>query len=166
MHALLDEERRSLLRLSVMLVCGAVAVLPATIAPTSIIAQASSSQRYARFVVPDVPRRLEFPTISVKRDPFVADGSDQPVGQGQPIDIVLPANAGADEQSVQRASGRAPVVRGVVLGDAPQALIDAGSGVKIFALGDRLGDDTIRAIDAVGVTLSNGTVLRIVKVQQ
>jgi hypothetical protein len=175
MYALYDEQRRHLMRLSLMLVCGGLAVLPLTVPPASIAAGASqTAPRHARISVPDLPGHLTFPAIAVQRDPFAADAAALPVPaagshpafevrQGDDIGVVLPANAGAQDQPplLGGSDAGSALVRGIVLGEEPQALIDTGSGVKVFGVGDRIGPDAIRAIDATGVTLSSGVRLRI-----
>ncbi|MBV8639370.1 MAG: hypothetical protein JO322_14920 [Candidatus Eremiobacteraeota bacterium] len=124
--------------------------------------------------VPDIPGRLQFPPILVERDPFVADvdsvtsvhsknGPSSGFATEDQIGIVLPPNAGA--QGIPATASVAPglpIVRGIVLGDAPQALIDLGSGVKVFSIGDQLGNDKITSIDTAGIMLSSGIRLAIV----
>lgn len=175
MYALYDDDRIRLVRLSGMLVCGGLAVLPMTLPPGSMTADAARAVRHAGISVPAIPQRLEFPRIAVDKDPFVPDTAaliptpsiasnlSEDVQQGQDVRVVLPANAGAEGGSQE--TGIAPpsviFVRGIVLGDQPQALIDTGSGVKVFALGDRVAGELIKSIDAGGVTLASGVRLKI-----
>lgn len=176
MNALSDERRGQLMRLSLMVVCAGTAVLPFTVPPTSGSARAQGLPRPATISVPDVPGRLKFPAIFVERDPFVADEDGMPVDLSRniaeaddersgAIGIVLPPNAGAQGQSPD-ASGGAPIVRGIVLGDAPQALVDVGNGVNVYTVGDQIGNDRIRSIDAGGIVLSSGVRLAIVHEKQ
>jgi len=76
---------------------------------------------------------LPFPAIPLDRDPFVAEGA--------------------------RAGHVAAVLRGIVSGEQPRALIEIGSGVRVVGVGDRVGDDTVTAIGAGSVQLSGGSTL-------
>ena len=149
-------------------------MLPFTVPPTSGNARAQMVPRATAISVPDIPGRLQFPPILVERDPFVADvdsvtsvhsknGPSSGFATEDQIGIVLPPNAGA--QGIPATASVAPglpIVRGIVLGDAPQALIDLGSGVKVFSIGDQLGNDKITSIDTAGIMLSSGIRLAIV----
>jgi hypothetical protein len=168
MQALYDDERRNLIRLSIMMVCGGAAILPLTVSPTSLAASAQSAPRYSQISVPAVPSRLAFPAISVERDPFVPDLAAVPnppsppfvaVHQGDSIAVELAPKAGGSDSS-------GPFVRGIVLGDEPQVLMELGGTVKVLGIGDAVGDQKIAAIDGDGVTLSNGVRLRLTSATQ
>lgn len=169
MFALYDEQREALLRIALMVFVGGLAVLPLTVAPVSISASAQPHRPPALLPVPAVPSRLEFPAIEVRKDPFIPDAAIEsapssngiPVGAEQDVGIVLPANAGAGEAPPSLNAPGAIVVRGIVLGDEPQALVDLGNGVKVLGIGDRIGPDTITAIDATGLTVSSGARFKI-----
>ncbi len=172
MYAVSDESRTFLMRLSVMIVCGGTAILPFTVPPTSATARAQSANHTSPISVPDLPGKLEFPAISVERDPFVSDAPPASAQARLPfsadnsptmddIGIVLPPNDGARSATPVMSAPGIPVVRGVVLGDVPEALVDFGSGVKVVSVGDSIGNDNVRTIDAGGVTLSSGLRLRI-----
>jgi hypothetical protein len=166
-YALYDNQRLLLMRLSMMLVCGGLAVVPLTVAPTSIVAQARGVTPSASIAVPNTPSALAFPAIAVSRDPFVADAVAQPTtgvraeaDDGTDIGVVLPPNIGAEASD--SAPAGVPLVRGIVLGQEPQALIDTGNGsVRVVGVGDAIGPERIRRIDATGVTLSSGLHLKI-----
>lgn len=107
-------------------------------------------------VVRDVAGRLRYPALDLRRDPFVQNG-DVPVVQGSLEDavagIVLPANAGAS------ASAR-PVVRGVLLGPHPSALIETAGHVTLVRPGTPLLGSMVSKIDATGVVLEDGEALQ------
>ena len=100
------------------------------------------------FALPDVPGALTFPQALVRHDPFAersgdafaADDDDAP-------DFVLPPNAAADA---------VPVVRAIVMGNNPRALVDIGGRTVIVRAGGLLGETKIVRIDADGVLLENG----------
>ncbi len=173
MFALSDEHRQHLMHISIMIVCGGMAILPFTVPPTSATARAQAATRTSSITVPAVPGRLKFPEIRVDRDPFVAndpvaashlstDAVRSGYGGTDDIGIVLPPNVGARGAPPDGSSGGVPIVRGIVLGDAPQALVEAGNDVKVYSVGDSIGSDTITSIDAEGITLSSGVRLAIV----
>jgi hypothetical protein len=58
-----------------------------------------------------------------------------------------------------RAAGKNLVVRALVVGDDPEAIVDDHGVVKIVAIGDTLAGWSVKAIDERGVHLSNGVVL-------
>jgi hypothetical protein len=84
------------------------------------------------------------------------------VGQGSDIGIVLPPNSGASQGYVPQGPGGStlgPIVRAIVLGDPPRALIEAGGTVRVLGVGDRLGALTVVGIAEGRVTLSDGSAL-------
>lgn len=137
MRAVDDTDRQTLLRIAAILVCGGVALLPLTLPPASLFANARSMPERANVAVPQFPGRLEFPDVRVGRDPFVAQ-----------------AMPGTRLGNSQRG---APVLRGVVLGEEPQALVDVGGIINVYSSGDRIGALSIRSIDSGGVTLEDGS---------
>ncbi len=173
MYALSGEDRDQLMRISLAIVCGGSAILPFTVPPTSPAARAHVVPPTVAIAVPRVPGALRFPEIRIDRDPFVADDAAVSAqatpdrvtryGAADEIGIVLPPNAGARSAPPETTVALGlPVVRGIVLGDVPQALIDAGNGVKVYSVGDRIGNNAIASIDSSGVVLSNGVRLAIV----
>ena len=85
-----------------------------------------------------LPGRLGYPTPEVRRDPFVPSG-DVPVAGGDLDDavagIVLPPNAGASETGQ---TAGAAVVRGVLLGTPPGALVETGGRIVFVHVGSPL----------------------------
>lgn len=165
MYELYDDQREFLLRLSVTIVCAAAAVLPLTVPPTTVVARARAGAPQMPASRQSLPERVAPPVIVVHKDPFVPQGGGQIVAShdaasSDDIGIVLPPNAGA--HGLLGSDGMARV-RGVVLGDSPEALIDFGSGAKVLGLGDVVGSDAITRIDALGVVLKSGVRLNIVR---
>jgi hypothetical protein len=140
MFALYDDQRQLLIRVGIMLAVGAAAVLPFTIAPTSLDASAEILRAAPPISSPTVTGRMEFPMISVNRDPFVPDAG-----------II-----GRDLPQIGAAAATQPVLRAVVSGEQPRALVEVDGSVRVLAIGDKIGADVISAIDAAGVTLSSG----------
>ena len=165
MYELSDERRQDLMRIALMIVCGGTAILPLTVPPTSSIARAQSTHRASPISVPEIPGRLEYPAIEIERDPFVADTTailpNAQVGRmetngAHEVGVILPLNAGAAGVPSASTAGSLPVVRGIVLGDVSQALVEFGDSVKVVSVGDHIGAEIVRTIDASGITLSGG----------
>lgn len=170
--ALYDDDRRALARLATMLVVGALCVLPITTQSSSVAGAAGVHDVTSD---PNIapPARLTFPAYEVSRDPFVPEGSNRAkldgaavpmsVGQGSDIGVVLPANAGAGQGTVasspSSSSAMGPVVRAIVLGNPPQALVEAGGTVHVLGVGDHLGELMVVGIRQGRVTLSDGSML-------
>jgi hypothetical protein len=151
---LYDTDRRALMRLATMLIVGGVAVLPLTTQSSSIAGAAdapgqTSDPGLAR------PARLIFPGFSLSRDPFVP---------GQAIRQKLEAASGATPNGLALGAPVpvAPIVRAIVVGDPPRALVEEDGTVRVLALGDRIGALRITAITAEGLTLSDGSHLLLV----
>jgi hypothetical protein len=156
-YALSDEQRQGLIRTALMMVCGGTAVMPLTVPPASPLARAEPAPRESAISVPQVPGRLEFPSIHIERDPFVANS---PLHGANEIRVIVPANGGPEDAPSVSGAGF-PLVRGIVLGDTPQALVEFGGSIKVVGVGDRLGNETVRSVNASSITLSSGVRLRI-----
>lgn len=150
MFALYDDQRELLIRFGSMLAVGACAVLPFTISPSSVVASAEPSMTRSPMSMPSAPGRIEFPAISVSRDPFVPDQAALARNGVAPDLRIAPMGAAIGSSSLL------PIVRAVVTGDEPRALIENGGVVQVLAIGDKLGSETITSIDASGITLSSG----------
>jgi len=169
---LFDEDRRSLQRIATMLVVGAVGVLPLTMQSSSVAgaADARTSLRASAF---ELPPRLSFPAYSVSRDPFVPEPAIRAklardafrIGQSGEIGMTSPPNTGAAQGGLPMGATAtlqtAPVVRAIVMGDPARALVEEGGGVRVLGVGDRVGELSVVAITADGITLSDGTRLRL-----
>lgn len=169
--ALYDEERRALARLSTMLIAGALCVLPLT-TQSSPIAGAAGIRDRRQDPNLAAPTRLTFPVYEISRDPFVPQEGirakldytvSMNVGQTGDVGVILPANAGALESKVAAplpaGSGVDLVVRAIVLGDPPRALVEVAGTVRVVGIGDRLGEQTVVGITAGRVSLSDGSAL-------
>ncbi|HEY9085241.1 MAG TPA: hypothetical protein VIN40_04795 [Candidatus Tyrphobacter sp.] len=125
--ALHDRERAVLFRWALLIAGAACALAPLNGAPSSSGVRTAAPS--GAWESPGLPR-LRFPEVRVGRDPFVPQASD------------LPANA---------------VVRAVILGDSPHALIEIGSRTMLVGIGDVLAGARVSAIDDSGVVLSDGS---------
>ncbi len=105
-----------------------------------------------------LPGRLSYPTPEVRRDPFVPSGDVPPGGDldDAVAGIVLPPNAGASETG--QAAGAA-VVRGVLLGTPPGALVETGGRIVLVHVGSPLLGSSVSSIGASGVALQDGEAL-------
>lgn len=148
MFALYDDQRQNLIRLGITLAVAAAAVLPFTISPTSLTAAADTVQGPTVVGALAMPGRIQFPTVALSRDPFVPDQTTLMRG-GVANDPSGGANPNSEASMV-------PIVRAVVTGEEARALIDSAGAVQVLGVGDRLGNETVTAIDATGVSLSSG----------
>jgi hypothetical protein len=141
--ALLDDQRRWLQRVSLMLCTFAVATLT-VVAPTSFAASAREIPA-SRLVMPARIEKLDYPPLDLRRDPFVP--------------------AAAYRAAVRNSSGVAgaggTVIRAIVTGAEPRALIESNGSVRVVGIGDRIGSSAIIGIDARGVVIEGGLTLPI-----
>jgi hypothetical protein len=77
----------------------------------------------------------------------------------------LPPNAGAPNGAFPFAAGprTTATVSAVITGPHPFALVDDGGATRMLTIGDRIAGEQVVAIDATGVRLSSGTVLRVAR---
>jgi len=125
-------ERRALGQISATLCTGPL-LLGVLLIPKSIQAEAEGFHAPSRIATPRVPDRLAYPTLDVRRDPFLSE-----------IAAGSPAAAGA------------AVVRAVVLGASPHALVDEGGAARVVQIGSTLAGATVADINATGVVLDDG----------
>jgi hypothetical protein len=107
---------------------------------------------------PVLPGRIRYPEPDVRRDPFVPSEPAAEHGAAWRDDaggIVLPPNAGAAQTSA-----RAPLVRGVVLGPHPSALVEIGGRSFVVKTGSPLLGSSVRSIVKTGLFLQDGEELR------
>lgn len=101
-----------------------------------------------------VPAALDVPVLNIRRDPFSAPATATPVS-GLPGDpsagMVLPPNAAAG----------APVLRAIVAGPQPKALIDVGGRPSVVGIGSPLAGSTVAAIGKTVVVLDDGRTLHL-----
>lgn len=168
---LYDEDRRALARLATMLVAGSLCVLPLT-AQTSPIAGAAVIRDIAQDPNLVPLTRLTFPAYKISRDPFVPQGAirakldyaaSMGAGQSSEIGVVLPANVGALPSgvpaSLSATSAIGPIVRAIILGDPPRALVEVAGSVRVLGIGDRLGELSVVGITPGRVSFSDGSAL-------
>jgi hypothetical protein len=89
--------------------------------------------------VSPLPSQTSFPRIRSERDPFLPPASER--GEEGRQDI--------------------GTVRAIALGSRPSALLQNGASTQLVVPGDRLGDRFVKSIGLEGVTLDDGTVLKI-----
>lgn len=165
--ALYDDQRREIKRVAMSLMFSAAAILPMA-AHGSSVAMAQDSPFTPQLRLPEVPGRLTFPQVVVKRDPFrspeqvreglaFGEASSSERDPSQSIGIVLPPNSGAD--GMLPAGPQALAVRAIIVGNDARALIDTGASVRVFRIGDMVGSAKVVAITAAGVRLADGTML-------
>jgi hypothetical protein len=139
---LFARQRRALIRLAMPASVASLAILPLTF-PPELQAQ-GGGQPIARANVPDVPQRLVFPSFGVRRDPFAA-----PVETG-----------GSGAASGVAGQDGAVVVRAIVFGTPRKALVDVAGQPRVVGTGSPLSGSVVVRIEAGGVVLADGRVLR------
>jgi hypothetical protein len=122
--------------------------LPAALPEQDGLAQAADAVNLA-----SVPQRLRFPEITIRRDPFLATGvateGGAAVGDRNGGGIVLPPNAAAST----------PVLRAVILGSVPKALVEIAGRSAIVGIGSPLADSTVVEISPTSLLLEDGVML-------
>jgi hypothetical protein len=133
--------------------------------------------------VQSLPQAARLPDVPPRRDPFA--GGDAPAARRgtappqapptmpalQPLPPIpaalraLPPNAGAPDGAFPFATGprTTATVSAVITGPHPFALVDDGGTTRMLTIGDRIAGEQVVAIDATGVRLSSGTVLRVAR---
>jgi hypothetical protein len=96
---------------------------------------------------------IEVPALRLSRDPFVADAGPMPDGPLATLPV-LPPNRGI--VGAPPSAGPAVVVRAVVLGARPMALVEFGQQTIVVKPGDALAASRVAAIDVAGIVLSDG----------
>jgi hypothetical protein len=104
--------------------------------PWSIDASAGGELPVGRTGTPPPLQALAYPKLVVDRDPFVPEGETIAAG-------------GAADSSV-------PLVRAVVLGDAPKALIETAGRPEFVGIGSIVAGSVVTAITRDGVVLDSG----------
>ncbi|HVA28115.1 MAG TPA: hypothetical protein VNF68_08040 [Candidatus Baltobacteraceae bacterium] len=137
--ALLDDERRRLVRVALMMCAASLSILPMTV-PSSDRARADARRARALTRELGVPGRLTFPPMAVTRDPFEPDATDREAVVGV-------------------------VLRAVVTGAQPRALVEIAGVARVVRVGDRIGRATVVSIQATGLALSGGIELPVTTVR-
>jgi len=120
----------------------ALGVLPVT-GRVSATASAAAVGPEREETVAAAPGKLVFPSYSLGRDPFV------------------PAVSEASRTEAADPTPSGPIVRAIVTGSQPRALIEIGGSVRMIAVGDRVGEAIVLSIDSEGVSLSGSVRLPI-----
>jgi hypothetical protein len=104
---------------------------------------------------PALPGRIRYPAPDVRRDPFVPNDSMTAAWRDDAGSIVLPPNAGAGQRN-----SSTPLLRGLVLGLQPSALVEIGGRSVIVKTGSPLLGSSVTSIGKNGVLLEDGEELR------
>lgn len=166
MRPLHERQRRSVVTWSVL--CCAVPLCLAPLAGRTSFELASEKAAFdARFPAPVLQNVWSEKPVEVARDPFVPDipadvSAAVPSGvvgvhvtQGDAVGISVPQSSAASQTSGAPAAGPL-LVRAVVTGTSPRALIDDGTRVRMVAVGDEVGGSRVASIGRRGVRLQNG----------
>jgi len=139
-----ETRRRLLLRWSSTMCAGSLLLLPLT-TPASPGAEAFALGAF-RSKSPAPPlARLIFPAIAIRHNPFVQQVLPAD-GEADPANVVLPPNAALAQ----------PVVRAVVVGSSPHALVEIGGQNAVVGVGSTLEGSVVTEIDSSGLLLDNG----------
>lgn len=152
MRPLHDGARRRLLCYSALL-CAAPLFL-APLAGRSSFELRDEQAAYDRRFRAVAELKASSMAVSVARDPFVPDtprGNGMRVMQGRPIEFIAPLKT---------------VVRAIVTGPAPRALVEDNGQARIVGAGDELGGVKVLRIDRSGVRLQNGVLLMLARPAQ
>jgi hypothetical protein len=148
-----------------MISIGAFAILPLTMPAVETVLAAPESVTRKEHL--PLPQRSDVPPLLPFRDPFVPDQEAYtPAGSSteemlRGVNVVLPPNAGAQNQGALPGSGVGLTLRAVVIGTDAKALVESSGEVRLVSVGDRLGDAFVIAIQRDGLKLSNGLRLTI-----
>jgi hypothetical protein len=145
-------ERRLFLLLSA--VCGAawlcradLGLDAATLEPSAPLTDLAPAMRERRFV------------DAIVRDPFDEPANEAVAGDVRPMP--LPALDGVSVPNIDTTSSDEPrnelVVRAAIVGPAPVAYVEDGSGMQIVRVGDVVGGRNVSAIDLQGIAFTDGT---------
>lgn len=137
-------QRRRMLRWSVAACAIAILLVPLAALPGPEFSDVQNAS--AGVQVPDVPEKLAYPALDVRHDPFARPTQGPSIDDDDP-DFVLPPNAGIASE---------PVVRAVVVGPDPKALVEIDGQARIVGIGTHLGAESIAGITTQGVTLDDG----------
>ena len=132
---LFARQRRRLLSWTIPACAAAIALLLIAL-PPSLQAGGNGRLRASHSIASAVPGALAFPIVDVAHDPFVPE---------------VRAALGASE-----AGKGTTVVRAIVLGESPKALVDIDGRTIVVGVGSSLGSAVVTAIAADAVLLDDG----------
>lgn len=165
MRPLDDFDRKRLLHVSAALCATSLLLVP--LAGRSAFEVRAERQTFdQRFAGPDAPVRFKEPALAVSRDPFEAD---QAVARRPLLESGTSFSSGIVGMHVVRGEstgialppGGGIVVRAIVSGAAPRALVEAGGATRIVAPGEALAGSTVLSIGTSGIRLKSGATLSI-----
>jgi hypothetical protein len=133
--------RRVLAALATVCFSGAVALTPAEVR--------SRLDRTRADAPPPAAAPPPLAVVVPDGDPFVPRAPD---------DTATPAAAAAAAAALPLAprAPDGPIVRAIVTGDRPSALVDDGTATRLVGPGDRVAGATVTGIDANGIALDDG----------
>jgi hypothetical protein len=141
---------------------GYVLVLAATfIAPRTARATAFPVETPRNDTLPSAPATRRFedaPPLDIARDPFVSEGGNESVATAAPSTAPLFPQAAAlrGGSPAIRTVPRRPMVRALVAGPHPYALVEIDGAVQIVAPGDALLGKRVAQIDLDGILFEGG----------
>jgi hypothetical protein len=153
--------RRKLLACSAM-ICAVPVLLAPLAARSEFELPAEKAAFNGHFSVPRLPVIVYSRPVSAARDPFIPDAP----ASGNRGDASLPFAAGGGIAGRRVVQGQpigfeVPVVRAIVTGLSPRALVEEDRQVRVVGVGDPIDGSRIVAIGANGVLLKNGMVLAV-----
>jgi hypothetical protein len=155
LHPLDDGSRRKLFTFAV--VCCSVPLLLAPLAGRSAFEVRGERdvlvQRFQETPLSPVPANA---SVTIDRDPFIADN---PPGDVVGMHVIRGASTGIALPGV-------PIVRAIVSGTSPRALIDENGHARVVQTGDPIAGSKIVSIRGDGIVLQNGVVLKLVEQEQ
>jgi hypothetical protein len=132
-------QRRRLMVIAGSISCGAALLVP--LAATSDVPLQSDVPLVAKPARDTVAlAALRYPAVVVRRDPF-------------------------DGVAAAQALSGTVIVRAVMLGDVPKALVESGGGPTIVGIGASLAQSTVTSIAQDGIRLADGRVFRLAAAQ-
>lgn len=136
----------SVQRKNLLLLSAALCIAPLVLAPIAARPSLGVAKLHAaggpRLQLPEVPLAWTAAPVHFKRDPFVNAGAAQPESPPSPA-----------------AKAEAVVVRAIVTGTIPRALVESGGVVRMIGAGAPLQGSIVVRIDAAGIHLKNGATL-------
>ena len=147
LRPLYTRQRRALLRYSALICVGSI-VLGASTMRLSFQAQAEEQPPIARHSVPQPLPTLTFPSILIKHDPFIPSTIDG-----------LASNDRSFNGMADAATSSVPLVRAIVVGTSPRALVEIAGAPQVVGIGSALAASIVTSIDAAGVQLQTGQIL-------
>lgn len=169
MHPLDDGSRRKLFTLAA--VCCSVPLLLAPLAGRSAFEVRDERdvlvRRFHETTASQVPANA---SVTIDRDPFIADDPNRiavaesfhsrpRIGDVVGMHVTQGASTGI-------AVSAAPIVRAIVSGTSPRALIDENGRARVVQTGDPIAGSKIVDIRGYGIVLQNGIVLKLVDQEQ